>query len=110
MFTGEVPVAGQVVFDSITLGISSAVNGGTQVEIRRRVLACRRGYYSMGRFWARNRVWQFTRTVFGAVVQGGLLTGLTTQILTTTQERALDKVLAGFARKILGGDACKKIP
>eukprot|EP00959_Pyramimonas_sp_CCMP1952_P199704 4177219-Pyramimonas_sp.AAC.1 len=63
----------------------------------------------MGRFWARNRVWRFTRIVFGAIVQGALLSGLTALVLSEAQELRLDRALIGFARKIMGGDACTKV-
>eukprot|EP00959_Pyramimonas_sp_CCMP1952_P197242 4124882-Pyramimonas_sp.AAC.1 len=63
----------------------------------------------MGKFWAKNRVRRFTRTVFGAVVQGALLSGLTTVVLTAPRELRLDRVLVGFAGKLLRGDACQKV-
>jgi hypothetical protein len=46
--------------------------------------------------------------VFGAAVQGALLSGLTTPIIAPTQATKFDKVLADFSRKLLGGDACEK--
>eukprot|EP00959_Pyramimonas_sp_CCMP1952_P000620 11980-Pyramimonas_sp.AAC.1 len=63
----------------------------------------------MGKFGARNRVWKFTRVVFGAVVQGALLSGLATLVLAEAQELKLDGALIGLARKILGGGACQKV-
>ena len=66
------------------------------------------GYYSTGRFWSRNRAWRLRKTVFGAVAQRAILSGLTTLFLTEKQELRLDRVLVGFARNLLRGDARAK--
>ena len=90
------------------LGGYKQFKGSNHCELGARKAAVERGFYTMGRFWSRNKSLRPAAMVFGAMVRGVAFSGLEALLLSESEYKRLDSIVNKFARKVLRGAACKR--
>lgn len=91
------------------LGPMMTWTGGIGAERTARIRAAQQAYYQFAGFWKACTSWRLKQLVFGAAVQGSLLTGLTSFVLRPQDYSKLDATLCSLASKALKGHATRRI-
>lgn len=95
------PFKAPVVPEARYLGGFFTFDFATGVERERRADAIRAGHHKLGAFWYSCPDFEHLRTVLAAKVVSPSLSGLTVFVLPQKDSDALDKIIAGYARKII---------
>lgn len=97
---------GRVEAESRYLGPYLHYRQATGGERRRRIVAARKGYASMGRFWSSRAPAKVKRMAYFARVLGPLLSGCEALVLTATDVKLMDVVALRLLRGLARAKAC----